>query len=127
MAPRPPDFFGFPVSEIARICKVSERTARRWKDGTICPPETALMILRGDLGMFDPEWRGWILRRGCLISPEGWEIRMPDVLASRLHEAQLGVYRSENRRLKAELEHALTGGMEEQPTPDQWDVQILAG
>jgi hypothetical protein len=31
------------------------------------------MILTGDLGAFDPAFRGWKLREGKLISPEGWE------------------------------------------------------
>jgi hypothetical protein len=127
MTPRPPELLGIPIKELARICGISERTARRWKNGTVCPPETALMILRGDLGVFDPEWRGWLLRSGCLVSPEGWELRMPDVLASRLHEAQLAAYRAENRSLKAQVAGLEVAAIEEQPTPDSWDVQILTG
>lgn len=85
------------------------------------------MIVVGDLGVFDPEWRGWIIRRGQLVSPEGWEIRVSDVLASRLHLAQIAIYQGENRRLKAELAVAELHGFEEQPTPDQWEVEILTG
>jgi hypothetical protein len=121
----PPELLGISIKEIAKLCQVSVRTARRWKQGTMCPPETALMVLRGDLGLFDPEWRGWTLRHGCLISPEGWEMRASDVLASRLHEAQLSAWRIENRRLQFELERALSMHLDDQPTPDSWDVQII--
>lgn len=123
----PPELFGRNIKEIARLCRVSERTAKRWKQGTMCPPETALMVLRGDLGMFDPEWRGWILRRGCLISPESWEITRNDVLATPLMRSQLAIYQSENRGLKRDLAEALMQHLDEQPTPDQWDVEILTG
>ena len=97
------------------------KTATRWKDGTTCPPATALMILSGDLGVFDSEWRGWIVRKGVLISPEGWEITVNDVLASPLLRAQLAAYQTELRNMRAEADD----GMEEQPMPDSWDVQIV--
>jgi len=123
----PPELLGISANEIAQIAQVDLSTARRWKRGAICPPKAVLLLLSGDLGMFDPEWSGWILRRGCLISPEGWEIRMADVLASRLHEAQLAAYHAESRRLKAELEQARCPIKDEQPTPESWDLQNLVG
>lgn len=85
------------------------------------------MILAGDLGLFDPEWSGWKIRGASLFSPEGWEITVNDVLATRLLNTQLAVYQEENRRLKAALKSEAVNRLEEQPTPDQWDVQILAG
>ena len=86
------------------------------------------MLLRGDLGVFDSEWSGWIVRRGKLYSPEGWEVSMSNVLASRLHEIQLAAWRTEVQRMKARIAELEAGGiLDEQPTPDQWDVQILAG
>jgi hypothetical protein len=119
--------YGRPIKEIAALCGVDLTTARRWKRGAICPPQSALAILSGDLGFFDPAWRNWKLANGCLYSPEGWEMRMSDVLAARLHEAQLAAWRLEVRKLKAELAEAQSTHLEEQPTPDQWEVQILAG
>jgi hypothetical protein len=119
--------FGIPVKEIARICGVDITTARRWKRGAICPPQSALSVLSGDLGFLDPAWRGWKLRQGCLWSPEGWEIRMSDVLASRLHEAQLREWRLQVSIMKAKVAELERGGYEDQPTADQWDVKILTG
>lgn len=111
--------FGLHVKEIARICQVDLTTARRWKRGAICPPQSALSLLSGDLGFFDPDWRGWKLRRGCLYSPEGWEIRMSDVLASRLHEAQLREWRLQVQIMKAKVAELERGGYEDQPNPDE--------
>lgn len=90
-------------------------------------PTASKMVLAGDLGLFDRDWTGWIIREGKLISPEGWEATPGNVLATRLHAAQLAVYQAENRRLKAELAEAAVNKLEEQPRPEDWDVQILAG
>lgn len=123
----PDEIFGRSIKDIARTCRVSERTARRWKDRTRRPSEQELMILRGDLGVFDPKWSGWAVRDGLLISPENWQFKVNDVLAGQLKDAQIRAYQQENRGLKRDLKEALLQGFEEQPTPDQWDVEILTG
>ncbi len=110
--------YGLQVSEIQRICKVDITTARRWKRGAICPPESALMILAGDLGAFDPAWAGWRLVRGELISPEGWRATPGDVLSIQFTQAQLSEWRIEAKRLRAKLEEY---EFEEQPLPDSID------
>jgi hypothetical protein len=119
MAPRPPELYGIPISELARICHVSIKTATRWKSGTTCPPKSALLLL-GDLSAFDPEWRGWIARAGKLISPEGWEITVGDVLALPLMRQQLAAYQSELRRI-----HERVLLMQEQPLPDVWPEWVF--
>lgn len=114
----PRELYLISVKDIARICGVSERTAKRWRDGTICPPKPTLLLLAGDLGCFDSEWAGWIIRRGELVSPEGWCITMSDVRATPLLRSQLAIYQGENRRLKAELESRQFA--EDQPLPADW-------
>jgi len=120
-----------PINRLVEICQIDITTARRWRRGSNLPPPYVLAYLNAkitaDLSFLDPAWRGWLLREGHLISPEGWEISMSDVLASRLHEAQLAAWRVEVRKLKEQLANAELNRLEEQPTPDQWDVQILAG
>lgn len=120
-----------PVRHLVEICHIDITTARRWRRGSNLPPPYVLDFvnakLTADLSFLDPAWRGWVLRKGHLISPEGWEMSMSDVLASRLHEAQLAAWRLEVRKLKEQLANAELNRLEEQPTPDQWDVQILAG
>jgi transcriptional regulator with XRE-family HTH domain len=123
----PDELFGRSIKEMARICRVSERTVRRWKDRTRRPSEQELMLLRGDLGVFDAKWSGWTARDGFLISPEGWQITLNDILATKLKDAQIRAYQGEVRKLRYELEEALKAGYEDQPTPDSWDVEILVG
>jgi hypothetical protein len=117
MAKPHPALEGIPVKEIARICQVDLATARRWKRGAFCPPHTALMLLRGDLGCFDAAWAGWIIRNGELVSPEGWCITRNDVLCAPLLRAQVATYQRENRKLRRALD--IQDFPEEQPLPDQ--------
>jgi hypothetical protein len=95
-------------------------TARRWKRGARCPPKMALLLIRGDLLAFDPQWRGWRARTGKLISPEGWEITVGDVLALPLMRQQLAVYKAELRQLRAELVLR-----QEQPSPAEWPEWVF--
>lgn len=113
-------FYSFPIKEIARICHVDLTTARRWKRGTRRPPKSAILLILGDLGCFDPAWRGWVTRRGKLISPEGWEITVGDVLALPLVRQQLAAYQTELKLMKAEL--VLT---HEQPLPEVWPEWVF--
>jgi len=101
MAPRPPELYGIPIKEIARICRVSLKTARRWKLGSTCPPKSACLLLAGDLGCLDSEWAGWRVRKGILYSREGWEITLNDVLAIPLVRAQLAAFQSQIRKVQA--------------------------
>ena len=128
----PKNLFSYlPIKQIAEICGVDITTARRWKRGAICPPQHVLDYLHakatGNLGFIDPAWRGWVLRNGHLVSPEGWEMSMSDVLASRLHEAQLAAWRLEVAKMRAELAAAQVKQLDEQPRPEDWDLEILAG
>src|ERR1043165_4704548 len=102
MATRPPELYGRPVSEVMHLCRISLKTARRWKQGQSVPPETALMILRGDLGCFDSAWSGWRLQNGFLVSPEGWTASVNDVLSLQFLQAQLQAWRHEALQLRAE-------------------------
>lgn len=117
--------YGLNVNEIARICKVDITTARRWKRGAKCPPETALMILARDLGCLHPNWEGWTInRRGELCSPENWIATPGAVLAGQFHQSQLATYRTENRALKAALAAKDVQEYEEQPMPEQWEFGV---
>lgn len=119
----PQELYLISISEIARICGVSEKTAKRWKDGTTCPPKPVLLLLARDLGCFSADWRGWTIRGEELLSPEGWSITVNDVLASPLLRSQLAVYQAENRALRAERDS--WGIAEEQPAPGE-NTAILA-
>jgi hypothetical protein len=123
----PPQLIGFNVKELSRICHVSLKTATRWKDGSTCPPESALMLLVADLGCFDATWKGWTVRRGNLISPEGWEITLGDVISSPLLRQQLAAFKTELKRLRAAAVAA--DAMQDQPLPadfPDWIAEMRA-
>lgn len=119
------DISCFCVKHIAATCSVDLTTARRWKRGAQRPPPWAFPLLMGDLGFFDPEWKGWRLIKGQLVSPEDWRISLGEVLAQRLVAAQIAAYQTENRRLKAELAEAKVQQLEEQPNPDELGEVII--
>lgn len=126
MPHRPPEIYGIPISELARICQVSVKTATRWKDGTTCPPKSALLLLGADLGCFDVRWAGWRVYQGSLVSPEGWEITLGDVISSPLLRQQLAAFKSELKRLRAAAEPVI----QDQPLPadfPEWIGEMLAG
>jgi hypothetical protein len=102
------ELYGIPAETIALLCKVSITTARRWKKGRRRMPETARMILAADLGCFDPAFRGWSIRDGKLVSPEGWEATAGDILTIPLMRAQISAYQAKERVVLA---------MDEQPLP----------
>lgn len=125
---RPDDIlYGLSIKEIARICKVDLTTARRWKRGAKCPPETALMILAQDLGCFHPDWAGWVINaRGELCSPENWISTPGAVRALQMMHATLGAYRRENQALKEALrryQFPEEQPLPEQPLPEDWTLE----
>lgn len=108
----------FQISEIARLCHVSLKTAKRWRDGTTCPPSYAVLILIGDLGALNPQWYGWRLRDNTLITPDGIELRQGDVQALPFMRQQIQIYQLEFRQMQ--MVH-----YKDQPTPDEWDDEIM--
>jgi len=114
--------YGLPVKEIARICRVSEKTAGRWKAGTICPPKTALMILARDLVCFSEYWRGWTVNGEDLVSPDGWTVNRNDALIVPLMHSQIAALRAQVAQLKAELDDTI----EAQPEPGELPEIISA-
>ena len=101
------------IKELAALCQVSEKTARRWKAGTICPPASARMLIEGDLGALDSAWSGWVLRRGKLWSPDGVEAAPGDIMALPFMRLQIQTYQLEFRQLKMSW-------YEDQPLPETW-------
>lgn len=106
--------YGIPASELARICRVSLKTAQRWKAGQSVPDYCALALIERDLGCFAIEWRGWTIRGEDLISPDGWTVNRNDALIVPLMHGQIAALRSKVADLEATRE-----GLEEQPQPGE--------
>jgi hypothetical protein len=119
MKARPPELYGISISHIAKACGVSTKTASRWKDGTTCPPESALMILRRDLGCFSPFWAGWTVNGEDLVSPDGWCVNRNDALTVPLMHGQISALRHQVASLKATADDHL----EDQPEPG--DIPVI--
>ena len=112
------ELYGVPAETIAFLCKVSVTTARRWKKGRRRMPETARMILAADLGCFDPAFRGWSIRNGRLISPEGWTASAGDILTIPLMRAHISAHQEKERQLLAMDGQPLPGAL---PAIRAWD------
>ena len=119
--PRCPEvLYGIPSKEIARICQVDLRTARRWKRGDASPPLSALMMLSRNLGHLDPKWEGWTIRGGEIISPDGRRISRDDALIVQLMHGQIAALRYDLAKARAELDTLKASQTDDQPLPSQW-------
>lgn len=108
--------YGIRAEDIAARCGVDISTARRWKRGTTTAPMTALFTLSSDLGCFDSEWQGWILRDGSLHSPEGLAATPGDVRAIPFKD----ILRASLETRIRELEQEKGPVCEDQPQVDEW-------
>jgi len=95
-----PALYGVPVGVLATLTGAHPTTARRWKRAQRVPPwltRLARVIIDGELGEVSPDWRGWRLVRGELVSPEGWTATPGDVLALPLMRGQIAAYQAAQR------------------------------
>lgn len=108
--------YGMPAEMIAERAGVDVSTARRWKTGATRMPRSAQMIVEADLGCFGKDWKGWHIHGGDLITPEGWRVRVGEIMALPLLRAQIAAYQAAERVINQ---------MDDQPLPGQWEnVQI---
>lgn len=108
------ELYGISIMELQRICKVSKKTAVRWKAGQTVPPQSALMLLRKDLGCFAVEWRGWTVNGEDLVSPDGWCVNRNDALIVPMMHGQIAALRAKIAELEATADQ-----LEEQPQPGE--------
>lgn len=121
MGKPPTDIFGISDKALATMCRVSLKTAQRWKRGQSVPPESALMIVRRDLGCFAAEWAGWTINGPDLVSPHGWCVDRNDALIVPLLHSQISALKAQ----VADLE-ATRDALEDQPEPGAYPDSITA-
>lgn len=93
--------YGWSALALARACKVHPDTARRWKRAGKLPALAALLLeIRGggELGAVDEAWRGFVLSRGQIWTPEGAGVRPGDVRALPLLVDLVGELQRERAR-----------------------------
>lgn len=103
--------YGIRSDEVARRCGVDIATARRWKSGVSRIPATASAILARDLAAFDPAWRGWTVRAGKIISPEGWAYSPGEVLSLTFLRSQVANLEALRRANNALVEQPRPGSI----------------
>lgn len=66
-------FYGYSAEEIAQWCGVSIKTAELYKSGARKPSRAALRLfsLHRDGRVLGNDWRGWSVRNGKLVDPDG--------------------------------------------------------
>ena len=104
--------YGISAETIAALCGVNIATARRWKRGISRIPVAAKKLLAGDLSAFGREWRGWTIRDGKIVSPEGWAYTPGEVLSLTLLRAQVAHLESLRRREAALVDQDSTARQE---------------
>ncbi len=75
---------GIRAEELAVICGVALRTARRWKALRQMPAGYALglaLLRDGDLGLLSKAWDGWKLTQDALYTPDNWEFKPGEIMA----------------------------------------------
>lgn len=76
---------------------VSVATLSRWKRTRRTPRWALLLIaiLSGDLTAIDPAFRGWLIRAGELVTPEGWRFSPGEIRSIPFLYGQVRVWRAE--------------------------------
>lgn len=94
------ELWGVGARMLAERTGVSLATARRWKRARRIPAAIARFIqvaIFGELGVISRAWRGWSLRDGALVSPEGWTFSPGEILSLPFLRQQLAAYQAEQR------------------------------
>ncbi|MDE2469317.1 MAG: hypothetical protein KGL35_11385 [Bradyrhizobium sp.] len=88
---------------------VSAVTVRRWQRTNRIPAwaRVLLALLRGELDAIDAAFTGWIIRRGELISPEGWCFAPAEIRTIPLMYGQIREWRGRPQGAEASLAAAL--------------------
>lgn len=66
-------FYSYPAQVIAAWCGVTVAAARLYKSGRRKPSRAVLRLftLYREERVLGPLWRGWIIREGTLVDPDG--------------------------------------------------------
>ncbi|MFT3905141.1 MAG: DUF3653 domain-containing protein [Steroidobacteraceae bacterium] len=84
--------YGYSAALLAQLTGVTLRTAQRWKRAGAIPQryrDSLSLTLEGDLGHLCPQWRGFRLLKGTLMTPEGEALTPGDLRAVPIRKAQV--------------------------------------
>ena len=108
---------GWSRADCGKFLHVTERALRNWEAGRNAIPYAAYRLLRIHCGMALPgrAWRGWLISRGKLCTPEGHELDPRDAAWWSLLVRRASTGSEALRRL-----HALKAGQ-------RWTVADVPG
>lgn len=92
---------GLTKIQAANLCFKSVRTVTRWDKGQEIPPECRrLMKLYSccDLEAVNEDWRGWRIKAGRLVTPNGWSLSPDRIITGN---ALLEINAENDRQCKA--------------------------
>lgn len=121
------------VADAAKVLHVTERTVHNWESGSTRVPYAAFKLLRILRGYELPgdSWRGWVLYRDVLITPEGHHLRAADGAYWSLLAAQAQQFRvmlAERHKLRHEAPTAAAVGASALAQPaESGTLQAAAG
>jgi len=106
---------GLSAEQLAAVCGVHITTARRWKRTGNMPLSYRVLVaflVDGDLGVLSPAWKGWTLRAGEIVTPEGWTFTPGELTAVPIRYQQLAALERrmsepEQRELRLTLRPAI--------------------
>lgn len=92
-------FEGYSAAQLAELTGEHVTSARRWKRQGAPPAIAKLLaiLLDGDLGTIDPDWKGWHLVRGRLHGHDGLNFAPAEVLALPFHRAHIKALEVRNK------------------------------
>ncbi len=88
------------AEELALLTGAHLPTARRWKRAVRLPRWLSVLVrsvAEGWLDDLSPEFAGWCVRGGQLISPEGWQFSPGEIRALPFLRQQLALARVDQR------------------------------
>ncbi len=99
-------FANYSAEQLAQLCHVSVRTARRWRRNGVAPT-LALRWLRlikyGVLELIHPHWAGWHVRDGELHHPNGWTFTPDELTAIPLRYQEASAMRAQLQKQRAAI------------------------
>jgi hypothetical protein len=90
-------FYGYPVSEIMRVCVVGKATAKHYKGGTRPPSPQAERLWQIHIQgrILGPDWSGFRVHRGELVDRDGLVYTTGEIATIPLLHAQIAELRKQ--------------------------------
>jgi hypothetical protein len=93
-------FANYSAEALAKLTGARMRTVQRWRQRNQAPAwvlRVLEIVVRAQLGQLHPDWDGWTLHAGKLVSPEGCAFTPGEVRAIPIRFQQIAALECERR------------------------------